>query len=461
MGEDYLTVSQINSYIKRKLNDPNLKNIYVKGEISNYNNYSNGHSYFTLKDKNSEISAVLFKNYKKFLKFKPQNGMKVIVKGRVEVYEKGGRYQLQAFRITEDGVGDLHVAFEQLKKKLDGEGLFSKEHKQKIPKFPKRIGIVTAKNSAAVRDIITTINRRYPACEILVFPTLVQGEMAAPQIARQIRHSQNFDIDTLIVGRGGGSIEDLWPFNEEIVAREIYASKIPVISAVGHEIDYTIADFVADLRAATPTAAGEYAVPNIKEVKFKVDQFSKRINKSIDDRLMQNKNKLDTITKKQVMKNPESIYEIKQMHLDNMVGKINYFSKNIISTNKNKLEIIKNSKTLKNPKTIYQQKETELNTSINKLNYSSKQIISTNKNKLEIIKNSKILKNPNEVKNMKEDKFLVTVEKLKLLNPLETLKRGYSIAKSDGKLVTSSKDVKSGDKLEIKFKDGTVNTKVI
>ncbi|MBQ2636170.1 MAG: exodeoxyribonuclease VII large subunit [Methanobrevibacter sp.] len=417
METEYLTVSQINAYINKKLRqDVNLKNIYVRGEISNYKTYPSGHSYFTLKDKKSQISAVMFKGSKRFLKFEPKNGMKVIIKGKVEVYEANGKYQLYATRITEDGIGELHIAFEQLKKKLEKEGLFDDAHKKEIPKYPKRIGVITAQTGAAIRDIITTIKKRYPICEILVFSTLVQGDMAAEQIVRQIRFSQKFDIDTLIVGRGGGSIEDLWPFNEEIVAREIYACKTPVISAVGHEIDYTISDFVADKRAPTPTGAAVLAVPDLNEVKFKIGQIKDRINKNIQDKLMQNKTKLDNISQKQIFKNPESIYEIKEMNLDNLISKLDFASKNIITENQNKLF------------------------------------------KLE---NSVILKNPQEITKKKRIKFEKNIDKLEILNPLVTLKRGYTMVKIGDKVISSSKDVKSGDELDIEFDDGTINTKVI
>ena len=417
MQEEYLTVSQINAYINKKLKmDVNLKNIYIKGEISNFKTYPSGHSYFTLKDKNSQIPAVMFKGRKGSLKFEPQNGMKVIVKGKIEVYERDGKYQLYASRITEDGLGELYLAFEQLKKKLEKEGLFDDAHKKEIPKYPQRIGVITARTGAAVRDIITTIKRRYPYCEVLVFSTLVQGNMAAPQIVQQIRRAQTFNLDTLIVGRGGGSIEDLWPFNEEIVAREIYGCEIPTISAVGHEIDFTISDFVADKRAPTPTAAAEMAVPEIREVKYKVNQLTQRINNSINDKLIQNKRKIDNISQKQIFKNPESIYEIKQMHLDNLIGKLNFTSKNIITENKNKL--------LK-------------------------------------IKTSPVFRDPGEVTKSKREIFLRNADKLEILNPLLTLKRGYSIAKVDDKVVSSVNDVKTGDKLDIELDDGIINTRVI
>lgn len=417
MENEYLTVSQLNAYINKKLKfDQNLKNIYVKGEISNFKTYSSGHSYFTLKDKNSQIPAVMFKGRRQFLKFEPKDGMKVIIKGKVEVYERDGKYQLYVTTITEDGIGALHIAFEQLKKKLDKEGLFDDAHKKKIPAYPQRIGVVTASTGAAVKDIIQTIKGRYPYCEILVFSTLVQGDLAAPQIVRQINHAQQYDIDTLIVGRGGGSIEDLWPFNEEIVARTIYECKIPVISAVGHEVDFTISDFVADARAPTPTGAAVLAVPDINEVQYKLKQLTDRLNKNINDKITENKTKLNNISQKQILKNPESIYEIKGMTLDNLINKLEFASKNIITENRNKLF------------------------------------------KLE---NKNILKNPEEITKMKKEVFLRHVAKLEVLNPLITLKRGYTYAKVEGKVVSSAKDVKSGDKLDVEFNDGVVNTKVI
>ncbi|WP_295591587.1 exodeoxyribonuclease VII large subunit [uncultured Methanobrevibacter sp.] len=417
MDDEYLSVSQVNAYLKNKLKkDVNLQNIYIRGEISNYKTYPSGHSYFTLKDKDSQIPAVMFKGRKYGLKFQPEDGMNVIIKGKIEVYERDGKYQLYANSMTEDGIGDLHIAFEQLKKKLEKEGLFDETHKKEIPKYPQRIGVVTAQTGAAIKDIITTIERRYPYCKILVFSTLVQGDMAAGQIVRQIRHAQQYDIDTLIVGRGGGSIEDLWPFNEEIVAREIYACRIPVISAVGHQIDVTISDYVADKRAATPTAAAEIAVPETREVRYKISQLSQRVNKSINDKLTLNREKVENISQNQIFKNPESIYEIKEMHLDNMIGKLNLTSSNIISKNRNKL--------LK-------------------------------------IESRAVLRNPEEVTKAKRETFLRNVDKLKILNPLLTLKRGYSIAKIDDKVISSAKDVKSGDELDIEFDDGTINTKVI
>lgn len=417
MENEYYTVSQINAYINKKLKfDNNLKNVYVKGEISNFKTYSSGHSYFTLKDEKSQIPAVMFKGRKHSLKFQPEDGMKVIIKGKVEVFERDGKYQLYATTMTEDGIGALYVAFEQLKKKLKAEGLFDDAHKKEIPEYPGRIGVVTAQTGAAIRDIITTIQKRYPYCEVLIFSTLVQGDQAAEQIVRQIKHAQEFDIDTLIVGRGGGSIEDLWPFNEEIVARTIYECEIPVISAVGHEIDWTISDYVADKRAPTPTGAAMIAVPDTNEIKFKITQLNGRLNKNMNDMISQNKTKLNHISQKQILKNPESIYEIKAMILDNLVTK---------------------------------------------LELASKKNIAENKNKLMKLENRNILRNPDEILRMKREPYLRNLDKLNVLNPLLTLKRGYTLTKLEGKVVSSAKEVKSGDKLDVEFDDGVINTRVI
>ena len=463
MEEKTFTVSEINKYIGRKLKlDNNLKNIYIKGEISNYKTYPSGHSYFTLKDEKSQIPGVLFKgNRDRYVKFEPKNGMKVIIKGKIEVYERDGKYQLYATRITEDGLGDLHVAFEQMKKDFKKKGLFSEAHKKKIPKYPNRIGVVTAQTGAAIRDIITTIKRRYPICEVYVFSTLVQGDNAAPQIARQINHAQEFDLDTLIIGRGGGSIEDLWAFNEKEVAYAIYNCRIPVISAVGHEIDFTISDFVADLRAPTPTAAAEIAVPDLSKIKENVGQLNRRAKKSINDKITLNKTKLNNVCEKNILKNPESIYEIKGMNLDNLINRLSFTSKNIISKNKTTLIKLENSPIFKNPESMHKFKRIDLNNVVNKLNMASNNIISENRNKLFKIENSHILKNPNDITRKKRDECLKNINKLEVLNPLSTLKRGYSIAKTNEKVITSVKDVEVGDKVDIEFDDGIINTKVI
>lgn len=417
MEEAYITVSEVTDYIGNLIaGDLNLRHIFIKGELSNVNLYRSGHLYFTLKDDESQIKGVMFGARYKLKELRPKDGMKVLIEGKIDVYKKNGMYQLYVDKISKDGVGDLHQRYLELKEKLNKEGLFDESHKKKIPNFPKRIGVVTAQNGAAIRDIITTIERRWPLCEVILFPSLVQGDKSAENIAYQIKRSENFDLDTLIVGRGGGSIEDLWSFNEEIVARAIYDCNTPVISAVGHEIDYTIADFVADLRAATPTAAAEIAVPPYGEIKNGVGQLKLRANMAINKQFGENQSKFEVIVSKKLFTNPSEIYAPKEMLLDNLV---------------------------------------------NRLEHSSQSLIMKNKSRLDLIKHSNIFKNPNEVIKAKQEIYLLQLSKLEILNPLNTLKRGYTLAKSEGKVISSSKDLKSGDELEIEFDDGNVNTKVI
>ncbi len=417
MEEAYITVSEVTDYIGNLIaGDLNLRHIFIKGELSNVNLYRSGHLYFTLKDDESQIKGVMFGARYKLKELRPKDGMKVLIEGKIDVYKKNGMYQLYVDKISKDGVGDLHQRYLELKEKLNKEGLFDESHKKKIPNFPKRIGVVTAQNGAAIRDIITTIERRWPLCEVILFPSLVQGDKSAENITYQIKRSENFDLDTLIVGRGGGSIEDLWSFNEEIVARAIYDCNTPVISAVGHEIDYTIADFVADLRAATPTAAAEIAVPPYGEIKNGVGQLKLRANMAINKQFGENQSKFEAIVSKKLFTNPSEIYAPKEMLLDNLV---------------------------------------------NRLEHSSQSLIMKNKSRLDLIKHSNIFKNPNEVIKAKQENYLLQLSKLEILNPLNTLKRGYTLAKSEGKVISSSKDLKSGDELEIEFDDGNVNTKVI
>lgn len=281
------TVSRVNNYIKRLLDSkPVLNNIWVKGEISNYKRHSSGHIYLTLKDEGSVLKAVMFRGAAQSLNFEPADGTKVVAHGRISVYEAGGSYQLYIEDMTLDGIGDLYREFEKLKEKLSSEGLFDEQFKKPIPKYPQRIGVVTAPTGAAVRDIINVITRRYPIAEILIYPALVQGVGAKESIVKAIEYfNAEKNVDTLIVGRGGGSIEDLWAFNEECVARAIFESEIPVISAVGHETDFTIADFVADFRAPTPSAAAEVSVPSTSELSRLTDIYKTRMMASVTSRI--------------------------------------------------------------------------------------------------------------------------------------------------------------------------------
>lgn len=293
MGEAaYVTVSALTKYIKRKFDvDPHLENIWIKGELSNVKIHTRGHIYFTLKDENARMQSVMFARQSERLPFKPENGMKVLVRGGISVYEPSGNYQLYAKEMQPDGVGALYLAYEELKKKLAGEGLFDDRYKKQIPAFPATIGVVTSPTGAAVRDVITTLKRRYPLVKVIVLPALVQGENASRSIVTHIEEANEKEIcDVLIVGRGGGSIEELWAFNEEIVARAIFASNIPIISAVGHETDFTISDFVADIRAATPTGAAEIAVPHTTDLIERTKTAEVRMTRAMQQHLYQKKN---------------------------------------------------------------------------------------------------------------------------------------------------------------------------
>lgn len=318
MNVPVITVKQLNSYVKSLLEgDVRLSSVYLKGEISNFkNHYQSGHLYFSLKDGDAVIKAVMFRMSAAYLKFVPQDGMSVICRGRVSLYERDGSYQFYAEEMIPDGIGDLAVAFEQIKERLEKLGYFDVAHKKPITKFPKKIAVITSKTGAAVRDILNILERRYPICEVTLFPTLVQGENAAKDLANAIYSAQNGGFDTIIIGRGGGSIEDLWAFNDEFLAKAIYDSKIPVISAVGHETDFTICDFVSDLRAPTPSAAAELAVPDINELKQNLDGLYERICFSYKSIVSAYNNRLAYIKQNSVLYKNELFFERNKYNLE-------------------------------------------------------------------------------------------------------------------------------------------------
>ena len=398
MDDKYLTISQINRYIKYKMDtDDNLKTVYLKGEISNFKNHTSGHFYFTLKDENSRILAVMFKSNASKVNFNPVDGSKVLVVGRISLYEANGAYQIYVDEMLEDGVGNLYLEFEKLKKQLGEKGYFNEKNKKPIPKFPKKIGVITASTGAAIRDIITTINRRYRLAEINLLPCLVQGKGAKEDIVKNLKQADKMNLDVIILGRGGGSIEDLWAFNEEIVAEAIFSAKTPIISAVGHEIDFTISDFVSDLRAPTPTAAAELAVPNTIELINLIKQNETRLAKSINNKIELSKNKLNSLLDSYILKNPKNIYEVKMQKLDNLVEKINIYINNIIDNKGyrftsllDKLETLSPIKTLKRGYSI-----TKIDNKIIKdiKNIKKDMIISTN------LENGEIISKVTEVKN--------------------------------------------------------------
>ena len=416
MNKEYLTVSQLTKYIKYKLdNDVNLREVYLKGEISNFKAHTRGHFYFTIKDEGSRINAVMFASSASKVKFTPEDGMKILVTGRISVYEATGGYQIYVNEMMEDGVGNLYVAFEQLKKKLASEGLFDERRKKPIPKIPERVGVITAPTGAAIRDIISTINRRFPLTEVILFPSLVQGEGAKEDIVRQIERAKDYNLDVLIVGRGGGSIEDLWAFNEEIVARAIFDCPIPIISAVGHEIDFTIADFVADLRAPTPTGAAEIAVPNKSDVINYINQLNLRCQKNIKTIIELKKKRLDSIKSHYILNNPLDLYSAK-------IQKLDYLTERLVK------------------------------------NY--KVIIDKEKIKLNNIKTRPLFSNPLLILDKTKQKYALLLSKLDTLSPLKTLERGYGIVKLNDKAITSIKALKTDDLINIELKDGSVNALV-
>lgn len=415
-NEVSLTVTDINNYIKNIVDgDFFLSNVTLKGEISNLKFHTRGHLYFSLKDENSKINAVMF-NYKKLgLNFIPKDGMNVIVKGKVSVFTTGGSYQITVSNMKEDGIGNLYILFEELKRRLQREGLFSPEHKKKLPRIPKKVGVITASTGAAVKDIISTINRRFPLTEIILFPTLVQGVGAKENIVKMINKANESDVDVIILGRGGGSIEDLWAFNEEIVARAIYNSNKPIVSAVGHEIDFTISDFVSDMRAPTPTGAAELVVPSKVEIQSYLNDYKGRIISVINKKIKSYTDTFSKLKSTYILKNPISMYEIDEQKLDNMLEKLG-------SIMTYKLEREKS-----------------------KLNNLSKMI------------------SPNILNRLDKEKIkLENIEtKLNLLNPENILKKGYSLTLVEGKIVKSINSVKKGSIIDTKFSDGIIKSEVL
>lgn len=439
MSHTYLTVKALTKYIKRKFDaDTHLRDVYVKGELSNVKVHSSGHIYFTLKDESARLTSVMFAMNARGLKFVPESGMNVLVRGDINVFEAAGQYQLYASSIQPDGIGELFLAFEQLKKKLEQEGLFHPSRKKQLPAFPKKIGVVTSKTGAAIRDILTTLERRYPISEVLVFPSIVQGPQAAPSIVESIREANALgDIDVMIVGRGGGSIEDLWAFNEEIVARAIAESKIPIISAVGHETDTTIADFVSDLRAPTPTAAAEMAVPSKENLMKNILSYQSASLHFVTKRLADEKNRYRRAITSPVMATPEKLY---RPFIERYIRAEQQLHKEVkrISQEKNRdfFQLENRFKQLSPQKLITIQSKT-LQTSTNQLTQAM--IASFEKNR---------------------QQFTGSLRTLQALNPLKIMDRGYSITYKEGILVKSVEDVQQGDSIFVTLSDGQIEATV-
>lgn len=416
MNSEALSVTDVNTYLKTIMdNDPFLNYVYIKGEISNLKFHTRGHLYFSLKDENSKINAVMF-NYKNMnIDFVPEDGMNVLVKGKISVFVNGGSYQITVTNMKQDGIGNLYILFEELKKKLKNEGLFDEEHKKKLPRIPKKIGVITASTGAAVRDIISTINRRFPLAEIILFPSLVQGSGAKENLVKMIETADKSDVDVIILGRGGGSIEDLWAFNEEIVARAVYNAKKPIVSAVGHEIDFTICDFVADLRAPTPTGAAELVVPSKLEIQKYLSDYNSRLLSVITSKISTYKITLKKLESSYILNNPKSMYEVEEQKLDSILEKLGSLMGHTLEKSKLKLENLTKNLT---PTILYK--------------------LEKNKSHLETLE-----------------------QKLELLNPENILKKGYSLTIKDGKIITNVSELKDGDTITTKLSIGTINSKVI
>ena len=387
-------VSQINTYLKDKFDsDPFLGGLCVRGELSNYKVYPSGHHYFTMKDAEGALRCVMFRGSAMRLRFRPQNGMKVLAVGRITVYPRDGAYQMYCESMTPDGVGDLHVAYEQLKAKLQEEGLFDLHHKQPLPQFPHRIAVITSSAGAAIHDILRILGKRYPLSKVILLPVRVQGVEAPPEIVGAIRYVNRWKLaDVILTGRGGGSIEDLWAFNDERVARAIYDSEIPVVSAVGHEPDVTIADFVADVRAATPSNGAELIAPDREDLRQRLQSCESRMTAALEKQLKLSRQRLDALAGRRVLQSPKNYIEDRRVTLDRVQEQLTAAARHCFDR--------------------------------------------------------------------KRQRFIRLTASLDAMSPLKVLSRGYSVVRSDTRLVKSVHDVAAGDKLRISLADGTVNAAV-
>lgn len=441
MKDKFLTVTALTKYIKRKMDlDPHLKMVWIKGEISNFKHHSSGHMYFTLKDQTARIQAVMFAGNNRTLKFQPESGMRVFIKGYVSVFEPYGQYQLYVRQMDPDGLGALYLAYEQLKQKLEQRGYFQEIHKRPLPKFPKHIAIITSPTGAAVRDILITLQRRYPIVDTTIIPAIVQGEQAAPSIQRAIERANDVKkFDVIILARGGGSIEDLWPFNEENVAEAIFASDIPIVSAIGHETDVTISDFVADLRAPTPTGAAEIVVPSLDELTERIHQLQHSLNRTTRYLIDTNEKNLNRLQASYAFKYPKQLIEQKEQQLDLIVDRIKQSQARLSERSEEQLNyIFRRLTSLNLPQMIEQQ-----NTKLNQLTKRHKQ---TMKNTYQI----------------NSERFASLVEKLSLINPLSIMRRGYAIAyDKDHAIIKSTSQINVAEDVFIHIADGMLHCEVL
>ncbi|WP_202076720.1 exodeoxyribonuclease VII large subunit [Caldalkalibacillus salinus] len=436
-----LTVRELTHQVKHLIErESSLRNVWVRAEISNFTHHSRGHMYFTLKDEYSRVRTVMFAGHNRYLKFMPQNGMKVLVRGEVNVYERDGQYQLLAKEMQPDGIGALYQAYEQLKQKLEQRGWFDENKKKPIPKFPKRIGVITSKTGAAIRDILITITRRFPIAEIVIFPVNVQGEYAPKSIADAIGRAQTTgQLDVLIVGRGGGSIEELWAFNEEIVATAIHHSHVPVISAVGHETDFTIADFVADLRAPTPTAAAELAVPVLTELREKVQQARTSLKRSLMLSLEQKRQRLEAIGNRYAFRYPQRLIQEKEQELDHKIMRLEQAIRQQQLSKQLQLQHSKRALIQMNPQAQLKQAARD-----------------------HIRLRQQLEKEMERHLIRKREQLNWQLSKLEAYSPLKIMTKGYSLIYNQSKetLYRSVKDIEEGQKVKVRMQDGELDCQV-
>lgn len=440
-GQRVLSIKELTKYIKIKLeSDPQVQDIWVRGEISNFTRHSSGHMYFTLKDRDSRIKSIMFASHNQRLAFMPKEGMMVLARGSISIYERDGAYQFYVTQMQPDGIGSLFLAYEQLKKKLEDEGLFAAHVKKPIPRFPRAVGVITSPTGAAVRDIVTTLQRRHPNVPVLLFPVLVQGTQAAASIARAIDEMNRLnEVDVLIVGRGGGSLEELWAFNEEVVARSIYKSVIPIISAVGHETDFTIADFVADLRAATPTAAAELAVAHHAELKQGLNHLQQRLSKGMKLQVQRSQEKLNRLKRSPYFLYPRRYLLEHAERIDRLAERLKFRLTHRFSREQDRFKRLSASLAAYNPAVQVNQARKRTVTARHLLQQAMQSVY-------------------------KDHRYRLTagIRQLDALSPLKVMQRGYSLVYDEHrkKLVKSLDDVQLGDLVKVRLIDGELDCQV-
>ena len=436
MSEEYVTVSALTKYIKYKFDkDPHLGRVYLTGEISNFR-LRPTHQYFSLKDENAIISATMFQSAFKKIQFRPEEGMKVLVIGKVSVFEKSGQYQINIEHMEPDGVGALYLAYEQLKKKLEAEGLFSLP-KKPIPQFPKKIAILTSESGAVIQDIQTTVARRFPIVQLVLYPTVVQGAHAVNSILKNLDLVEQEDYDVVIIGRGGGSIEDLWAFNEEPVVRRVAELSIPVISSVGHETDTTLIDFVSDMRAATPTAAAEIATPVLMEIHQQLRNLQTRLEQALSRQLQIKRERMQALANASIFQNPERIYQVYQQRVDQLEMRLQQMMQQ--SVQHKRQQLVKNQHRL------------ELG--------SPSRRVQTEKQALQYLA-KRLEQAQGQLMKDKKQQFQRAIQQLDLLSPLKIMNRGYGILQQEETIIKSVDQLEVNQELTIQLVDGTVRSKV-